>query len=296
MRVVVLASGSAGNATLFEAGGTRVLVDAGIGPRALAERLAACGVSGLPDAVVLTHEHKDHFGQCLRLSRKLKIPIHASEATARMPALHGREGVKVFGMREPFAIGALTFSPLPLPHDAAQVALVVEGAGRRAAICTDLGEVPPGLAAHLAGCHVALIESNHDAEMLRSGPYPGFLKRRIGSARGHLSNAQASELLRVLPRETHTVVLMHLSRANNRPELALEVARDALAGRATRLHVAAPCETLVLDASAPPPPPRRGEQLGLFGTWPSSWRTPESVPQEDRPTGRGASRCRGPTR
>ena len=268
MKIVVLASGSGGNATLFEAGGTRVLVDAGVGPRALAARLRAAGVEGLPHAVVLTHEHQDHFGQCLRLSRKLKIPIHASEATARMPALHGREGVQVFGMREPFAIGALTFSPAPLPHDAAQVALVIEGGGRRAAICTDLGEVPPGLAAHLAGCHVALIESNHDAEMLRRGPYPAFLKRRIGSARGHLSNAQARELLRALPRETHTVVLMHLSRTNNRPDLAGDVARDALAGRATRLHVAAPCETLVIDAAAPPPlptPPRRGEQLGLFG-------------------------------
>ncbi len=268
MRIVVLASGSAGNATLFEAGGTRVLVDAGIGPRALVEALRGAGVEGPPDAVVLTHEHQDHFGQCLRLARKLKIPIHASEATARMPALHGREGVRVFGMREPFAIGALTFAPAPLPHDAAQVALVVEGGGRRAAICTNLGEVPPGLAAHLARCDVALIEANHDAEMLRRGPYPAFLKRRIGSARGHLSNEQAGELLRALPRETHTVVLMHLSRTNNRPELALEVARDALAGRAIRLHVAAPREALVIDAGAPPPPatpPRRGQQLSLFG-------------------------------
>src|SRR5262249_32101375 len=148
-KVAILASGSTGNATLFEAGGTRVLVDAGIGPRALAARLAAAAVLEPPDAVVITHEHQDHLGHCLRLARNFKIPIYASEATARIPTLHGRPEVRVFGMREPFAIGALTLSPLPLPHDAAQVALVVEGGGRRAALVTDLGEVPPALPGHL---------------------------------------------------------------------------------------------------------------------------------------------------
>jgi phosphoribosyl 1,2-cyclic phosphodiesterase len=265
MKVTILASGSGGNATLFEAGGTRVLVDAGIGPRALATRLAEAGAGGLPDAVVLTHEHQDHFGHCLRLAKKLKIPIWASEATARDPRLAGRPEVHVFGMREPFALGALTVSPLPLPHDAAQVALVLEGAGRRAAIVTDLGEIPPALPAHLARCDVALIESNHDPDMLRRGPYPEFLKRRIASARGHLSNGQAHALLRALPYETHTVVLMHLSETNNRPDLALDAARDALVGRGTRVCVAPPRETIVVDAAVRPQPSlRSGEQMALF--------------------------------
>ncbi|MFT3766241.1 MAG: MBL fold metallo-hydrolase [Minicystis sp.] len=265
MKITILASGSGGNATVFEAGGTRVLVDAGIGPRALATRLAESGTEGLPDAVVLTHEHADHFGQCLRIAKKLKIPIWASEATARDERLRGRPDVKVFGMREPFAIGAVTVAPLPLPHDAAQVALVIEGAGRRAAIVTDLGEVPAALPAHLARCDVALIESNHDPEMLRRGPYPWFLKRRIASARGHLSNQQAHALLRTLPRETHTVVLMHLSQTNNRPDVALDVARDALAGRGTRVLVAPPTGTVVLEAALRPPSMSgSGEQLALF--------------------------------
>lgn len=285
MKITVLASGSGGNATLFEAAGTRVLVDAGIGPQALLRRLGEAGAGGPPDAVVLTHEHQDHFGQCLRLSRKLKIPIHASEATARVPALHGREGVRVFGMREPFAFGALTFSPLPLPHDAAQVALVIEGGGYRAALVTDLGEVPPGLVDHVRGCDVALVESNHDAEMLDRGPYPWFLKRRVASARGHLSNAQAHALLRALPAQTHTVVLLHLSQTNNRPDLALDSARDALSGRAVHLHAAAPCETLVVDAAARPARAsgRCGEQLSLF------WRGGGAPPQcsSSRPSAGG---------
>jgi phosphoribosyl 1,2-cyclic phosphodiesterase len=269
MKVIVLASGSAGNATLFESGGTRVLVDAGIGPRTLAKKLQEAGADP-PSAIVITHAHQDHVGHCLRLSRWLKIPVYASEATARCEALRGREQVRVFSPREPFAIGALTVSPLPLPHDAAQVSLVLSDGARRAAICTDLGEVPPDLSAHLAGVSIALIESNHDAEMLRRGPYPAFLKRRIGSAKGHLSNAQARPLLRALSRETHTVVLMHLSTTNNTLALALEAATDALAGRRIHLHAAAQDDCLTLDADAPPPPlvgpRRRGEQLSLFST------------------------------
>lgn len=263
MKIVILASGSGGNATLFEAGGTRVLVDAGLGPRALAMRLGAIGV-GLPHAIVITHAHGDHVGECHRMAKRFKIPIWASESTARSDRMRGRPGVSVFGARHPFEIGAMTVSPLPVPHDAAQVALVLEGGGKRAAIVTDLGEVPPALPGHLARCDVALIESNHDAEMLERGPYPAFLKRRIASARGHLSNRQAHALLRALPRETHTVALMHLSEKNNLPEVALESARDALAGRNVRVMAAPLCETVVIDASARPPPPK-GAQLSLFG-------------------------------
>jgi phosphoribosyl 1,2-cyclic phosphodiesterase len=270
VRIIVLASGSAGNASLFEASGTSVLVDAGISPRALETRLLAAGAS-TPSAIVVTHAHQDHVGQCLRLARRLKIPVYASEATARTPVLLGRPEVKVFSAREPFAIGTLTLAPTPLPHDAAQVAIVVEGGGRRAAIVTDLGEVPPGLPAHLDRCDVVLIESNHDREMLERGPYPAFLKRRITSARGHLSNAQTHALLRALPRETHTVVLMHLSKSNNRPDLALDSAQDALAGRRVRLLAATQEGCLALDATpgeAFPPLPGAGgraAQLSLFG-------------------------------
>lgn len=262
MKIAILASGSAGNAALFEAEGTRVLVDAGLGPLALVRRLREAGMDP-PHAVVITHEHQDHVGHCLRIAKKLRVPIYASEATARAAPLAGRPEVRVFGMRDPFAVGALTIAPTPLPHDAAQVALVIAGGGRKAAIVTDLGEVPPALPGALAGCDVALIESNHDADLLRRGPYPAFLKRRIASARGHLSNDQAHALLRALPRETHTVALMHLSETNNRADLALDSARDALRGRSVNIVAAAQRETIVLDA-ATRPPGVPGEQLSLF--------------------------------
>ncbi|MEO7329922.1 MAG: MBL fold metallo-hydrolase [Minicystis sp.] len=267
MKVAILASGSAGNATLFSAQGTSVLVDAGIGPRTLARKLGEIGAD-LPQAIIITHAHQDHVGHCLKLSKRLKIPVYASEATSRCEALRGREQVRVYDAREPFVIGALTIAPTPLPHDAAQVALTFSDGAHKAGIVTDLGEVPPGLLPHLAGCQLLLIESNHDADLLQRGPYPAFLKRRIGSARGHLSNAQTHALLQRLPCETSAVVLMHLSTTNNRPELALSSAMDALSGRKVQLSAASQDELMVFDVAALPPPPalrpRRPSQLVLF--------------------------------
>jgi phosphoribosyl 1,2-cyclic phosphodiesterase len=253
MKITIVASGSGGNASVFESGGTRILVDAGVGPRTLEHKLLETGASdGRVDAVVVTHAHGDHIGACEGFAKRWKIPVFMSESTARVAKHKGGRALRVYGAREPFAIGAFTISPLPLPHDAAQVALAISDGVRRAAIATDLGEVPPGLRSHLAGCDVILIESNHDVDMLRTGPYPGYLKKRIASARGHLSNMQTHDLLRALPNNgpLHTVVLMHLSQTNNRPEIALDVARDALRGRRVRLLAASQDGTTVVDAAA----------------------------------------------
>lgn len=252
MRIAVFASGSRGNASAYESRGTRILVDAGIGPRTLERKLRECAVEGPPHAIVVTHAHQDHVGHAEQLAKKLRIPVYMSEATARAVPLGGGVEVRRFSPREPFAIGALTIAPTPLPHDAAQVALVVSDGVRSAGIATDLGEVPPALAEQVASCDVLLLESNHDPELLASGPYPEHLKRRIASARGHLANRQAAELLGVLSRRTHTVVLMHLSETNNRAELALASARDALPRRGVRLEAASQTGTLVLDASLRP--------------------------------------------
>ncbi|HZF54838.1 MAG TPA: MBL fold metallo-hydrolase [Polyangiaceae bacterium] len=253
MRVFILASGSSGNATLFESKGTRVLVDAGIGPRTLERKLGEAGASGLPHAIVVTHGHGDHLGSYSKIGAKLGIPVFMTESTARFASPGGEIDLRYYSPRQPFSIGALTLSPLPLPHDAAQVALVIGDGERSAAIATDLGEVPPALPDHLAGCEVVLIESNHDVEMLQRGPYPSFLKRRVLSARGHLSNAQTHTLLRALGPRAHTVVLMHLSKTNNRPDIALDSAHDALAGRRVRVQVAPAIGPLALDAAMPPP-------------------------------------------
>ena len=254
MRVTIVASGSGGNVTLVEGGGARVLVDAGLGPRTLATLLERAGDHGPPpSALVVTHAHSDHVGHYQPLARRFGLTVHMSEATARAVEPPQTLKLKRFSPREPFAIGGLNVFPTPLPHDAAQVALVFEAGGLRAGLATDLGEVPPALPEAFRACDLILLESNHDLAMLRDGPYPIYLKRRIASAKGHLSNDQAAELLRALPPKASAVVLMHLSKTNNKPALALASAHEALAGRHVRLFVAPPRGPLSLDVAAPPP-------------------------------------------
>jgi phosphoribosyl 1,2-cyclic phosphodiesterase len=290
VRIVTLASGSGGNATLVESGGTRVLVDAGVGPffvRAALERLerafpegarddAAASAGAVPeaarprrstlvDAVVITHAHQDHFGYARKYARKARVPVHVSEATCRAHDLAGVERFVRFSPREAFQIGALRIAPVPVPHDAPQVALTLSDGVASVGLATDVGEVTGPLVEHLAGCDVVLLESNHDVGMLERGPYPSFLKRRVGSARGHLSNEQAASLLRALSPRTRAVALLHLSTTNNLVELALASARDALAGRRVVLRAAPPRETMLIDASAPAPAP-------LPGPRPMPWR------------------------
>lgn len=250
VHVGVFASGSSGNATVFSAKGTRVMVDAGVAPRTLARKMREASMEGALDAIVVTHAHGDHVGHSLSYAKRLGVPVYMSEATAR--ATRNHDALR-FNARQGFAIGALELTPTPLPHDAAQVALVVSDGTHRAAIATDLGEVPPALPELLSDCDVLLLESNHDPDMLWRGPYPEHLKRRIASARGHISNEQCGELLRALPDRAHTVVLLHLSRTNNRPEAALSIAREALAGRHTHLHAARQDESLVIHAGSARP-------------------------------------------
>lgn len=239
MRVAVLASGSRGNATLVEAGDTRILIDAGIGPRTIRRRAAAAGcVLAALDGIVITHGHADHCAYAARTSRAFSAPLYATEATQRSLLIRHASGIRLFGCRAPFRIGSVTIAPLPVPHDCPQVALVLEHAGERLGLVTDLGTVPATLVEHLSGCDTLLIESNHDAGMLANGPYSPALRARIASDLGHLSNAQTASLLTRLSPSARTVVLMHLSEKNNTPKVALESARRALGRRQAHLQVA----------------------------------------------------------
>lgn len=250
MRVTVLASGSGGNATLIQAAGVRILVDAGLGPLVIERRMKrALGHAVGVDAIVLTHPHGDHVGKVVPCARHFDAPVYLTEATARRLSL-SRVRKRVFGKNAPFDIGPIVVEPAPIPHDAPQVALVFDHRGARAALVTDLGHVPPDLSRHLAGCQLVMLESNHDLEMLAGGPYPAFLKRRVASAVGHLSNEQAADLLRRLGPETRDVVLMHISERNNAPMLALACARAALEGRRVEVRVAHQDEPLDLEVRA----------------------------------------------
>jgi len=143
-----------------------------------------------------------------------------------------------FPVGRPFRVGDISIRARKVPHDAHQVALRFEAASGSAAIVTDLGHVPSGLADFVDGCDLLLLESNHDADMLRRGPYPHNLKQRVGGPLGHLSNAEAGDLLANLSNAPRNVVLMHLSETNNTPQLARCSAEAALGHNGSRVFVA----------------------------------------------------------
>jgi len=248
MRFCSLGSGSSGNATLIEAssgGGrpTRVLVDCGLTLRELARRLAWHGLalSDL-DAVFITHEHSDHVGSSLALVRRHGMPLWTSEGT--WEAMR-RESLPPASLRfacdgQPIAVGALQITPFAVPHDAQEpLQLTCSNGAVRLGILTDLGEGNPDVLRHLQGLDALLLECNHDAQMLADGPYPAFLKRRVGGARGHLANHQSSALLAACAhaRLKH-VVAAHLSQQNNRPDLAAAALATALGTHADDIIVA----------------------------------------------------------
>lgn len=251
MCVTALQSGSSGNATLVSAGRTAVLVDCGISPSRLEDRLAPHGrrIQDLA-AVLVTHEHSDHAGACGVLARKHGLPLYMTDGTAIQAAAHilrreeerarvkilPRSGVLAFkdGVAvDPGGPFDLKVEWIPVPHDAMEpVAFVVERQGVRVAVLTDLGHANAQVCKLFETLDLALLETNFDPARLRDGPYPRSLKRRIGSSLGHLSNGQAARLVRdhASPR-LRGVLLGHLSAENNAPDLAREAMQRALEAR-----------------------------------------------------------------
>jgi len=286
--MTVLASGSRGNATVVAAGGTAVLVDAGLSCREILRRMAATGEDPAElDAILITHEHLDHVAGLSVLARKLKIPVFFTHATHRAwvrmltpqkrmtykawlekmqrereameagvePAPSETDcatdeappkvcatalpALEFFEAGRSFRIGNLEVCPFTIPHDAADpcgFVFYAPGESIRMAIATDLGYVPPNVKLALKNVDVLLLESNHDLEMLKDGPYPWSVKQRVLSRVGHLSNAAAAEfLMSDYDGGAHTIVLGHLSEQNNLPELARLAAEQAIGNRMTLL-------------------------------------------------------------
>ncbi len=215
---------------------TRLLVDAGLSRRETFERLAAAGVE--PEslsAILITHEHTDHINGLIPIARKLRIPVYLSRLTA--PAIDWGEFVprlELFQAGSRFPVGDFEVTSFTIPHDAADpVGFSLEAEGIKVSIATDLGYLPDSIRFHLKGSDVLLLESNHDLEMLKVGPYPWSVKQRVMGRNGHLSNDLASSFIREdLDSATSTLILGHLSEHNNHPEIVRLVASQALERRA----------------------------------------------------------------
>lgn len=236
LRFRSLASGSSGNATLIEAEDgttrTRVMVDCGLGIRQLEARLQSSGLGAAQlDAIFITHEHSDHVGCALTISRRFGIPLWMSAGTWR--ALGAPQpGIEMNIARdgESIAIGDLELRPFTVPHDALEpLQLHCTDGSTSLGLLTDLGHVPPYVLWNLKGCHALLLESNHDPDLLARSSYPPFLKRRVGGSHGHLNNEQAAQALKALLHDhLHTVIAGHLSERNNRPELVQAALSQAI--------------------------------------------------------------------
>ncbi len=235
IKICLLGSGSSGNATLVSSGDTHLLIDCGLFARRIVRQLGELGVS--PDrlsGILITHEHTDHVRGLGTLLRGLEVPVVLSRLTAGgISSLNGDVALQFFDVGEPFKIGRLEIHPFAVSHDAADpCGFTFRSRGVQVSYVTDLGCMTELVRQRVQGAHCLVIESNHDEDMLKVGPYPWPLKQRVLSRLGHLSNRALGEFLGAdFDGRARTLVLAHLSRQNNHPELARAAAEQALAGR-----------------------------------------------------------------
>lgn len=239
------ASSSSGNASLLLTGTTRLLIDAGISYMRIRRSLAALGLN-LADisAILITHSHTDHISGLATLVRRHTLPICCSDETSRQLCFQiaGVEHLlHTFPLGTQFRIGDCRITSVPTSHDCrGSTGYRIDSAGCSFGLMTDTGTVPVA-AQSLLGVDLLVLESNHDVETLRSGPYPYALKQRVLGEFGHLSNDTAARFAVASARAgTGEIILAHLSRENNTPQMALNTVGRALAaiGWAGRLSVA----------------------------------------------------------
>jgi len=224
MRLCVLGSGSKGNCSIvYTESGEAVMVDCGFSARYTMKLLSQAGLDpGIIRAIVLTHEHNDHFKGVDVLSRKLDVPVYTAEGTAAVPKVAKLQNVVPIHHRTRLALAGMDVTTFPTSHDAADpIGLRFDAEGDSLGYATDTGVLSEEGHELLAGCRILALESNHDPRMLKEGPYPSYLKRRIAGEQGHLSNAQAQDVLDgLLDNPLSCVVGMHLSQVNNLPDIA----------------------------------------------------------------------------
>lgn len=254
MQVHILASGSTGNASLFKFGNTRILVDVGISTRRIENKLALLGVRAEElDGVLITHEHSDHVKGLDVFIRRYHLPVFARGATWEAIPCRGKLPAECCNtIDKEFCVGGVGVEAFGISHDAADpVGFSFHYRQQKWVMATDMGIITDSVVKALTGAQLAVLESNHDQEMLINGPYPGFLKQRIMGKYGHLSNHDVPVVLeRTALKGQMQVFLAHLSQQNNDPALAYNTVSQILAhkgyrpGEDIKLHLTYP-DTIV---------------------------------------------------
>lgn len=241
MKLLSLGSGSGGNATLLQSGGTTLLIDCGFSLRELESRLAKADLTAsCIDALLLTHEHGDHVKGAATLSRRYNIPVWATAGTSRCCKWHADSPLHTFHANgDSFHIGEVEVRPFTVPHDASEPCQYVFHANRkRLGILTDTGCITAHIISRLQGLDALLLEFNHDLDMLARGPYPPFLQRRVGGNHGHLNNHQSADLLRQLDHQRWKYLLgAHVSEKNNANQLVRDAVHDVDRSLGERLQI-----------------------------------------------------------
>lgn len=243
MRIVTFASGSTGNCCLVSDGGVNVLIDAGISARRIVQGLGVLGLAPQDVCgVLITHEHSDHISGLpvlvKRTGMRIFAPSELGEVLKRVkPELS--ESIDYIPHDGGLCVGDVRITAFPTPHDAtASFGYRIEGS-EVFAFATDTGHISDELLEGLQGADTVVIEANHDKVMLKNGPYPPFLKQRVLSKHGHLSNDDCAKLACLLADSgTRQIILGHLSQQNNTPEAAETAVSEALSDRNVKIYTA----------------------------------------------------------
>ncbi len=275
-RIYALYSGSGGNSVYIRVGESRILIDAGKSARALCKALEKIGenIENI-DAIFITHEHTDHVSALEVLVKKHDIPVHITDVSARRfdryadSPIHQR--LCRHGVDFEVLVGELRVASFRTPHDSNmsvgyRMDFELAGEKRAIGLATDIGYVSDEIRNSLTGCDAVIIESNHDVDMLMTGPYPRDLKLRVASKRGHLSNRECADFSAELAQSgTKAFMLAHLSRENNEPDIAFEEVGRAVCSYGACVFVADPEEPVELEFDLLED--TSGDKLEIYNPW-----------------------------
>ena len=249
VKIYTLYSGSGGNSTFVRVGDTAILIDAGRNAKALCGCLSSIGEEMASIcAIFITHEHSDHISALEVVAKRNEIPIYMTRQSAVKIAQESAVRKRIVEKDILFSeeIGDIRIRSFRTSHDSLmsvgyRIEYEDEGVVHAIGYATDIGYVSDDVREALIGCEAVVIESNHDVDMLMRGPYTADLKRRVRSSHGHLSNADCAEFaLDLVKNGTRAIMLAHLSRENNEPEIAFDEVANAISGFDVGLYVADP--------------------------------------------------------